>query len=165
MQTNFADTPATAPDPGQARLRFGHLVGSVYRLWRKQVDDSFKAQGFSDATRMPLLVLYVTDKAMRQKDLAHALSLDTSSLVRVLACLRDAKLVEWESDPADRRTKCISLTPAGAKAAARILQKSLDIEQAILSDLTEEELRITRDTLQKIAHKFESLSSNENEAQ
>ncbi len=158
MQTISAEAPHTnAPDVVQARCRFGLLIGSVYRQWRKKVDESFKAQGLSDATRMPLLILYAQGEAMLQKDLAHALSLDTSSLVRVLAQLRDANLVQWASNPADRRTKCIALTPSGEKTAALILQKSLEIEQAILADLTDTELSVTRATLQKIACSFERL--------
>src|SRR3546814_6052315 len=85
MQTKYQTNLANAPDARQARSRFGLLLGSIYRQWRRQVDLSFKNLGLSDATRMPLLVLYVHDEPLRQKDLADALFLDTSSLVRVLA--------------------------------------------------------------------------------
>ena len=93
MQTISTETLQNdhAPDLVQARARLGQLIGRVFRQWRKKVDESFKDQGLSDATRMPLLVLYTQGEAMRQKDLAHALSLDTSSLVRVLAQLREAQ--------------------------------------------------------------------------
>ena len=157
MQTNSADLPRSAPDLVQARCRFGLLIGSVYRQWRKKVDESFKDQGLTDATRMPLLVLYAHDEAMLQKDLAQALSLDSSSLVRVLAHLRDAQLVQWRCDPADRRTKRIGLTDQGRDTAAQILRKSLEIEQALLAELTPEELAMTRGALHKIAQRFESL--------
>jgi MarR family transcriptional regulator for hemolysin len=110
---------------------------------------------------MPLLVLYVQVEPMRQKDLADALYLDSSSLVRVLAQLREAQMVDWTSDPADKRTKCIALTPAGRKAAALILAKSLEIEQAILSDLTKEELDVTRRSLEKISQRFDALRCGE----
>ena len=157
MQTNSLPSATDAPDLTQARSRFGHLIGSVYRQWRRQVDLSFKDLGLSDATRMPLLVLHVQGAPMRQKDLAQALSLDTSSLVRVLAQLRAAALVDWACDPADRRTKCIALTPQGAHVASQILRKSLDIEQAILADLSPHELDITRSALHKIALRFEAM--------
>ncbi len=64
----------------------------AFRQWRKKVDESFKEQGLTDASRMPLLMLYTHGEAMLQKDLAQALSLDTSSLVRVLDQLRDGEL-------------------------------------------------------------------------
>ena len=157
MQTNSTDVPSHAPDLTQARCRFGLLIGSVYRQWRKKVDESFKDQGLTDATRMPLVVLFTQGEAMLQKDLANALSLDSSSLVRVLAQLRDAQLVQWDCDPTDRRTKRIALTAQGRHTAAQILRKSLEIEQALLAELTPQELAITRGALHKIAQRFDSL--------
>lgn len=157
MQTISEAVLSDADRASQARSRFGHLIGRVYRQWRKQVDERFKCQGLTDATRMPLLVLHTQGQAMLQKDLAHALSLDSSSLVRVLAQLRDADLVQWTSDAADRRTKRIGLTQAGAVVAAQILATSQEIERAILADLTEQELEVTRRALHKIAQRFESL--------
>lgn len=157
MQTKFPDA-VSAPQLTQLQSRFGLLIGSVYRQWRRQVDLSFKNLGLSDASRMPLLVLYAQAQPMRQKDLAKALFLDTSSLVRVLDQLRAAQLVDWCCDPADRRTKCIALTAAGQQVAASIMAKSLEIERAILADLEPQELEITRGALQKISRRFDSLS-------
>lgn len=159
MQSISEPTSAQPPAINQApaRTRLGHLIGTVYRQWRRQVDVSFKGLGLTDATRMPLLVLYVNATAMRQKDIAEALCLDASSLVRVLAQLREMELVDWSCDPADRRTKCVALTTKGQHVASLILQKSIDIEQAILADLSEEELAVTREALNKIARRFESL--------
>lgn len=142
------------PDLSYARTRFGLLIGSVYRQWRRQIDNSFGDMNLSDATRMPLLALYVQTQPMRQKELAEELFLETSSLVRVLEQLRQRKLVEWESDPADRRTKYISLTAEGRTVAAAILKKSLQLEGQILAGVTAEELEITRTTLSRISNQF-----------
>ncbi len=159
MQTKFQNDAVSAPEvPPQARSRFGALLGKVYRQWRRQVDLSFKDLGLSDATRMPLLVLYVQGP-LRQKDLADALYLDTSSLVRVLAQLREAQLVDWTNDPADRRSKRIDLTSAGRVAAALILAKSMEIEQTILADLSPQELDVARRALEKISRRFDAPGS------
>ncbi len=157
MQTNSPVSACDAPELSQARSRFGLLIGSVYRQWRRQVDLSFKDLGLSDATRIPLLVLYEQGGPLRQKDLADALFLDSSSLVRVLAQLREARLVDWDCDPADRRTKCIALTDKGRETAALILAKSLDIERTLLADLSEQEQQVTRAVLVKISQRFASF--------
>lgn len=157
MQTNFAENGVNVPGLDQARSRFGLLLGRVFRQWRRQVDLSFKDLGLSDATRAPLLALYTHGTALRQKDLADALSLESSSLVRVLAQLRQSQLVDWECDPADRRTKCIALTARGRETAALILVKSLEIEQAILADLTTQEQDVTRRVLEQISTRFTTL--------
>lgn len=157
MQTNSVNSHPGAPEIAQARSRFGQLIGSVYRQWRKKVDESFRDQGLTDASRMPLLVLFTQGEAMLQKDLAQALSLDSSSLVRVLSQLREAELVQWACDPADRRTKRIALTAQGTEIAGQILRKSQEIERGLFEGLSAEELEVTRRTLHKIAQRFDSL--------
>lgn len=144
-------------NPAYARARFGRLIGGGYRQWRRQMDLSVKDLGLSDATRAPLLALYAADAPMRQKELAQALLLDTSSLVRVLEQLRGMALLDWESDPTDRRAKCIALTPLGRKTASRILARSLEIERSILVDLSADELAGLRGALEKISQRFDVL--------
>jgi MarR family transcriptional regulator, transcriptional regulator for hemolysin len=148
---------ASATALAQLRARFGQLIGSVYRQWRRQVDLELRDSGLSDASRMPLITLYTHPMPMLQKELAQALHLDTSSLVRVLAQLRAAGLVQWHCQPTDRRTKCIALTDAGRDTAARILQYSLHIEHAILDGISAEDLEVTRRTLETISRRFNTL--------
>jgi MarR family transcriptional regulator for hemolysin len=157
MSSNPGPGPVTEPGVEAARSRFGLLVASVYRKWRRQVDQSFRDLGLSDATRTPLLALYTQAGPMRQKDLAEALSLDASSLVRVLAQLRQRRLLTWQCDPADRRTKCIALTAEGRRIAALILARSLEIERVLLADLDPQELAVTRSALARIARRFDHL--------
>ena len=157
MQTNSAVDSSDAPGLSRARSRFGLLIARVYRQWRRQVDLSFKDLGLSDATRTPLLVLYEQGQPLRQKDLADALYLDSSSLVRVLAQLRQAQLVDWACDPADRRTKCIALTEKGRTTAGLILAKSLEIERTLLAELSPGEQQVTRAVLEKISQRFAAL--------
>jgi MarR family transcriptional regulator for hemolysin len=141
--------------PEQAQLRFGGLIGAVYRKWRRSVDLSFRELGLSDATRLPLLELLMAGKPLKQKDLAQALFLETSSLFRVLAQLRELGLVDWTADPDDGRAKIIALTDKGREAAMRILEKSLEIEKDILSVLTHEEREVARAALVKISSRFD----------
>lgn len=157
MPTNSSPPRSAEVDPDAVRSRFGLLVAGIYRKWRRQADLGFRDLGLSDATRTPLLALYTHAGSMRQKELAEALSLDTSSLVRVLSQLRARQLVSWDCDPADRRTKCIGLTDEGRRIAALIVRRSLEIERTLLADLDERELAITRGALQKISQRFDRL--------
>lgn len=134
--------------------RFGLLVSGIYRLWRRQVDIAYKELGLSDATRMPIVVLYDHGQAMRQKELAEALAMDTSSLVRILYELREKALVDWCSDPMDRRAKCITLTPAGLGMGERIVRISRDIEERFVAELDQADLATTRATLGLLLQKL-----------
>ncbi|TWG87274.1 MarR family transcriptional regulator for hemolysin [Cupriavidus gilardii J11] len=142
----------------QARARLGRLIGAAYRRWRRAVDQNFREVGLTDATRAPLLALYESKApSMRQKDLAQILALDKSSLVRVLSQLREMGFVEWETDEADRRAKSIRLTDEGQSMAERMVSRSLEIEAQILETLTADELRITRQALEKITRRLDEL--------
>jgi MarR family transcriptional regulator for hemolysin len=156
MQSISADAITATDAPGS---RLGPLVGMVYRQWRRQMDLDFKDLDLSDASRMPLLMLHRHGEAMRQKDLAQALHLDPSSLVRVLTQLRSAGLLEWSCAPADRRTKYIALTSEGRRLADLINERSQEIEQAILADLSADELQATRAALLKISQRFSQLQA------
>lgn len=146
------------PDDEHVRSRFGRLVGAVYRKWRRSVDQHFRDMGLTDATRAPLLALYEAEgTTVRQKDLAETLALEKSSLVRVLSQLREIGLVEWETAEDDRRAKAIRLTREGRSLAERIVAKSLEIEADLLAGLTPGELRTTRQALEKIARRFDTL--------
>lgn len=151
MSSNSSFESGGADDP---RERFGRLVASVYRRWRRHVDVIFRAQGFTEATRAPLVALYDNLAPMRQKDLAARLGLEPSALVRVIETLRKRGLVSCTPDENDHRTKLISLTPEGNRCAIEILRRSIEIERQLLVDLTEEEKSVLRSALEKIADRI-----------
>lgn len=154
MSTYSTDSSAEPCKAEPSQTRFGLLVGGVYRRWRREVDETFQPMGLSDATRMPMLILHASDGPMRQKDIAEALFIDTSALVRVLDVLKKMQFIEWQNDPADRRSKWIALTAEGRAVAAAILQKSLEIERTILAGIAADELQITRKVLARILDDF-----------
>lgn len=136
--------------PGHSE-RFGRLLGSVYRRWRRYADEQFRELGFSDATRSPLIGLYDHEGSMRQRDLAAHLGLEPSALVRVIGLLEQRGLVSCVADPRDKRTKQISLTPLGREWAERIIAKGYEAELRFLASVSPEELAVTRQVLNRIA--------------
>lgn len=153
MQPN---SPHPTPADDYGHIRFARLIGAVYRKWRRAVAQDFKELGLTDATCAPLLALYEWPvQAVRQKDLAERLTLEKSSLVRILSQLRDMGLIQWETAEDDRRAKSIRLTVEGRRVAGRIVAKSMEIEARILDGLSTEELQVTRLALGKIARRFD----------
>lgn len=158
MQTKPPYEPVDPLPADAAPARFGRLIGTLARKWRRAVDQSFREIGLTDATRAPLIALHDSPvSAMRQKDLAELLSLEKSSLVRVLSQLRDMGLVEWCVDPDDRRAKSIQLSARGRELARQVLARSLEVERKLLEGLSPEEVQLTRQALEKIARQFDAL--------
>src|SRR5215469_9761990 len=86
---------------------FGSLIARAARQWRRAVDRRLQPFGLTEATWLPLIYLARAQAPMRQKDLAAALGLDGSSVVRLLDALEASGLIERHEVGADRRAKII----------------------------------------------------------
>ncbi|HJU50473.1 MAG TPA: MarR family transcriptional regulator [Pseudogulbenkiania sp.] len=154
--TNHDSGPA--PHPHQ---RLASQIGLIYRQWRKILDMRLRGYGLTGATWTPLVALAKAGRPLRQKELAEQLFLDTSSMVRVLNQLRETALIDWTTDPEDRRAKAISLTSQGRELVTMIEGASLSLEQEVLKDIAPDEIAITRKVLGHIALKVVEIGNRE----
>jgi MarR family transcriptional regulator for hemolysin len=93
------------------------------RVYRAAVDKVAADYGLSQATGLPVLVISrFGENGVRPGILAETLSLEPSSLVRVVDHLIENGLVERHDDPQDRRAKILRLTEAGMETAKRMDQ-------------------------------------------
>ena len=89
------------------------------RAYRAAADKVASDFGLSQATGLPVLVISrFGDGGVRPGILAETLSLEASSLVRIVDHLIGSGLVERHEDPQDRRARILRLTDEGLKTAA-----------------------------------------------
>jgi MarR family transcriptional regulator for hemolysin len=124
----------------QVRDGFGSLVARTARQWRRAVDHRLQPFGLTEATWLPLIYLARAQAPMRQKDLAAALTLDGSSVVRLLDALEASGLIERHEEGADRRAKIIVVTARARSIIEQVEVVSRDVRNAVLVGLTDEEL-------------------------
>ena len=96
--------------------------------------------GLTEATWLPLLRLARASAPMRQKELAASLSLDGSSVVRLLDALQAAGLIERREDDGDRRAKAIVLTPLGRETVAKVETVAQQVREDALTGLSDDDL-------------------------
>jgi MarR family transcriptional regulator, transcriptional regulator for hemolysin len=137
-------------DIGETEERLGALIGLANRQWRRAVDLRLQKYGLTDATWMPLLRLAQTSAPMRQKDLAAALFLDSSSIVRILNGLEEAGLIERAEDKGDRRAKAIAITSQGRSLVQKVEATSEDVQREVLSGLSPDDIATARRVLDDI---------------
>ena len=113
-----------------ARARFAPLVAHVAREWRRAVDGRLQVYGLTEATWLPLLRIARSETPMRQNELAASLSLDGSSVVRLLDALENSGLIERCEDRADRRAKSLALTARGRRTVDQVERVSQEIRDA-----------------------------------
>lgn len=83
--------------------------------------------------------------------LHQALAHKRSTLTGILDRLAQRKFIRRETDPADRRSFRLTLTPAGAKAAAAIHRHLLAMEREILKSTSAADLKIFTDVILRVS--------------
>jgi len=105
------------------------------RAYRAAADKVGAAYGLSQATGLPVLVISRFGEAgVRPGILAETLSLEPSSLVRVVDQLIEARLLERHEDPHDRRARILRLTAEGEKTAQRMDQALTPFRRKLFGD-------------------------------
>jgi MarR family transcriptional regulator for hemolysin len=141
--------PGSIPHPDQP-LRLARLIGQIARQWRRAVDLELSPYGLTEATWLPLVRLARSESPMRQKDLAQSLSLDGSSVVRLLDTLEGAGLVTRTENAIDRRAKTLELTASGRRMVEQVDVVSLQVRDRVLAGVPPEDIDATVRTLDHI---------------
>ena len=134
----------------QLRDGFGALVSRAARQWRRAVDRRLQPFGLTEATWLPLIYLARAEAPMRQKDLAAVMTLDGSSVVRLLDALEASELIERSEENADRRAKIVTVTARGRAIIEQVEIVARDVRNATLNGLSGNELRIATRVLDTI---------------
>lgn len=126
----------TAYDHNQS---LGFLAGLVSRLFNNALISGFQDAGI-DMTpeQWGVIIVLVNNGAMNQEELSKQLTLEKSSLSRLVGGLEKRRWVKRTKSDADARKKLVLLTPAAIKMAAEcsiIAEKVLSDSVRGMSDL------------------------------
>jgi len=131
--------PARRPSD---RDSFGTLLSRAARQWRRAADLGLRPFDLTDATWLPLVHIARAAAPPRQKDLAASMSVDGSSVVRLLDNLEAAGLIQ-RREGEDRRAKIISLTPRGRAIADKVETVARRIRSDALAGLSDRDIETT----------------------
>ena len=124
------------------RDTFGSLLSRAARQWRRAADLGLRPFKLTEATWLPLVHIAHAPAAPRQKDLAAAMSLDGSSVVRLLDNLEAAGLIQRKEGD-DRRAKIITLTPRGRAIADKVETVARRVRGDALAGLSDRDIETT----------------------
>jgi len=141
------------------RRSIGSLIGQAGRQWRRSVNRRLDPFDLTEATWLPLLHLARARSPMRQKDLARSLSVDSSSVVRILDSLEEAGLVERKEEETDRRAKILHLTRRGKETVQKVEAVARDVRNEALAGISEEDLATAFRVLRQISAKLDPEES------
>lgn len=131
---------AMSPSPDLRRSAFGALLARTSRQWRRAADQRLQPFDLTEATWLPLVHIARAATPPRQKDLAASLSLDGSSVVRLLDNLETAGLIKRREEATDRRAKAIFLTARGRAIADKVEVAAQQVRRDALAGLSDRDI-------------------------
>ena len=146
-----------AKDFHTPKSRLGYRLVHLGRRWRQTVDARLNQEGLTDAVWTPLVHLHRLGDGVSQSELAAAVGIDGSSLVRVLDALVTQGLIERRAHATDRRIKQLYLTTAGRTTVTGIRKHLLAIEKTLLADIDEDDAQRLLDAFDRIGERINAL--------
>jgi len=116
------------------------LIGTVAPLMRHLVAHARRRKAWSELTYQQYNVLRVIDTngPQPQAELARRLLVTAPVITRLASSLADAGLVERGTDPDDRRTVLLALTPTGRRRSRAMRKDLLLAAHELLEPIPEE---------------------------
>jgi MarR family transcriptional regulator for hemolysin len=138
------------------RDSFGSLLSRAGRQWRRAADLRLAPFDLTEATWLPLVHIARAPESPRQKDLAASMSLDGSSVVRLLDNLETAGLIRRKEGENDRRAKIILLTPQGRAIADKVEAAARRIRGDALAGLSDKDIATTVRVLKHVCRALDA---------
>lgn len=130
-------------------LTVGFLIHDVSRMMRSWFDARAQHLGLTRAQWRVLIQLSAREGAS-QRELAEILEIDTVTLGRHIDRLERDAWLERRPDPNDRRVWRLHLTPAARPTMDEMEALAIELQEAILTGLSEDERAQLHAALTKI---------------
>ncbi|WP_243311714.1 MarR family winged helix-turn-helix transcriptional regulator [Fundidesulfovibrio agrisoli] len=133
----------------------GLTIYEVSRAWKARLDELFKPLGLSSATWTVIWALALNEEAMTQRELAQAVFVECSSLVRLLDRLEKDGWVRRVSDAADRRVKRVVLTEKAEPVLEEFGEVAHGFSDYVLDGIAQDRLETAHGVLMELKRKLD----------
>lgn len=134
----------------QLFMHFTSVLTRVARAYKTSADRVASQHGLSQATAWPAVMIDQMGDGVRPGEVAEALGLDPSSVVRVIDQLIAAELLIREEDANDRRARLLTLTENGRQRVREIGQAMRPFRRTLFQDIDRKELETAMRVLEKL---------------
>ena len=118
------------------QVPLGNQIGRVHRLWRSAITAAVQSLDMTEARWTAMLHLHLLGEGATQQALAQELGIEMPSLTRTLGQLVEQDMLERRPHPTDRRAQCLYFTHAGQQMLTKLIDRTMQIRQALYQDLT-----------------------------
>lgn len=128
-----------------------HIAEISSRLMSNRLNQRFSENNIPvTAEQWAIMKLLLAEDGLSQKQLAHLLVKDHTSISRIIDHLMKKELVERRADPEDRRTNCIYVTERGKQLQSSVNNQVKDQITAALEGIDQVSLQVCSEVLNRI---------------
>jgi MarR family transcriptional regulator for hemolysin len=136
----------------------GFIVRSTAKVFESAFDQQLRKKADITVAQSRVIgALALVKDGMTQKEIANRIGIEAPTIVPIIDKLEEQGIVIRKPDHNDRRNNMIFLTHKSEAKWELIIECALELEKASRQGLSEEELRITKRTLRKIAQNVAAL--------
>ena len=133
------------------------LIMKANRLHRSAVEKRLKSLNMHRSQHMLLMLVSRSPDNISQKELAEKLQITPAAVAMTLKKLEASGYISRQTDKYDNRINRIVILPKG-EAAVQLSEKSfVEVDGAMLEGITEEELSVFVQTMEKINKNLAAL--------
>lgn len=134
----------------QLLMEITGALNRVARAYKTSADKVAAQYGLSQATAWPAVVISRMKNGVRPGEVADAMGMDPSSVVRIIDQLIAAELLIRQEDANDRRARILTLTDDGRERVRQIGEAMRPFRRELFKGIEREELETCLKVLEKL---------------
>lgn len=134
-------------------------LSQIRKVYAERLNIKFQEENFSP-NEISVLILLSNNKSINtSSQLTTILGVSKSLVSRILAALERKGLIQTREASGDRRSREIYLTASASAVTKQLSEGIKEINEVVLADISEEEMRMMKETMEKIIDRFKAASA------
>ena len=134
-------------------------LSQIRKVYAERLNIKFQEENFSP-NEISVLILLSNNKSINtSSQLTTILGVSKSLVSRSLAALERKGLIQTREASGDRRSREIYLTASASAVTKQLSEGIKEINEVVLADISEEEMRMMKETMEKIIYRFKAASA------
>lgn len=134
-------------------------LSQIRKVYAERLNIKFQEENFSP-NEISVLILLSNNKSINtSSQLTTILGVSKSLVSRSLAAFERKGLIQTREASGDRRSREIYLTASASAVTKQLSEGIKEINEVVLADISEEEMRMMKETMEKIIDRFKAASA------
>ncbi|MEG3151294.1 MarR family transcriptional regulator [Sphingomonas sp. ZT3P38] len=138
-------------------FRTTRSIVTAARRWRKLANERVKVTGQTMARWETLYLVAFTADELTQSELAHHISVEGPTMVRMLDALARDGLIERHQRESDRRVTTNRITRKGTQVIADLMEITNQLRREVLADIDPDKLATALEVMSDILRKLDEI--------